>query len=105
MKCDIKRVGDGFQMLNFCFDFFRQCSQSFIGSFQFPVPVKIPLRVFSRGKGRVKGNGDFLSIIIVYSFKGFASFFQAVAVGVDQLALDLVLVLFLCVLHLLLLNT
>ena len=102
---NIKGIGNGFQMLDLAGCVCNLNLQGFLGTLQLAVAVEVFFGILLGSEGRVKGNGDFLSIIIVYSFKGFASFFQAVAVGVDQLAVDLVLVLFLCVLHLLLLNT
>ena len=78
--------------------------QSFLSTFQLAVTIEILLGILLGGQGRIKRNSDFFSIIIVHSLKGFAAFFQAVAVGVDQFAVNLVFVLFLSVFHLLLLK-
>ena len=101
---NVQGIGYGFQMLDLACSICNLNLQSFLGTFQLAVTIEILLGILLGGQGRIKRNSDFFSIIIVHSLKGFAAFFQAVAVGVDQFAVNLVFVLFLSVFHLLLLK-
>ena len=101
---NVQGIGDGFQMFDLAGGVCNLNLQSFLSTFQLTVTIEILLGILLRSQGRIKRNGDFFSIIIVHSLKGFTAFFQTVAVGVDQFAVNLVFVLFLSVFHLLLLK-
>ena len=101
---DIQGVGDGFQMLDFGFRICQLFCKRLFCTLQFSVTVKIFFCVFGRGERGIQGNGDFLVCIVIQSLKRFGPFFQPVSVGVDQLSVYFVFILFGGVFKLLLLK-
>ena len=97
---DVQSGKDGFQMFDLFTDLNGQFRQRFIGSFELSVFIKIFLCVFLRRQGVVQRNRDGLVGIIIERLHGFGLRLHVVAVGVDQFAVNLVLVPLFRILHL-----
>ena len=91
---------DRVQMFNLILCFLQKGRQGFFCPFELPIAVKIFFRVFCRRKLRIQRYGYRFVCIIIYSFKGFCPRLYRISIGMDQLAIDPVLVHFLRVLHL-----
>ena len=88
VKSDIQGGRDGVQVVDLGLHLQRQLGEGLVGALQLVVPVKVFPGVFRGGEGGIQGDGDGLVGIVVQCFQGFVSRPGAVAVGVQQLAVD-----------------
>ena len=86
---NIQSIGDGFQMGDLTFRICDLLCDSFFGTLQLSVFIKIFFGILCRSQRRIKWNGDLLVGIIVQSLKRFATLLKPVSVGVDQFAVNL----------------
>ena len=85
---NIQSIGDGFQMGDLTFRICDLLCDSFFGTLQLSVFIKIFFGILCRSQRRIKWNGDLLVGIIVQSLKRFAALLKPVSVGVDQFAVN-----------------
>ena len=81
-KCNIQRILNGFQMVDFFLYFQGQLGKCFIGTLQLAVFVKILLGIFRGSQLWVKGNGNHFICVIIQCFHGFGAKLHTIAVGV-----------------------
>ena len=87
-------------MLNLRLHFFGQLGQGLVGALHLAVFVEIPLSVLHGGERGIQGDGHCLAGIVVQGLEGFRPGLGAVAVGIQQLAVDAVGVPLFSVFHL-----
>ena len=85
---DVQGVADGLQVLDVIAGLLYELAQGLESPLLFVVFCKIALGVLAGCEMFVQGDGDFLVGVVIESSQFFCAGLQAIAVGVDQFAVD-----------------
>ena len=90
LQGDFQGGGDGFQVIDLGFYLLRESGESLKGSFEFPILVKVFLRILLRREGGIQGNGDHFVRVVVQSLQGLCPGLGVISIGIQQFAVDAV---------------